>query len=95
MARPKDHDVFIVNEKGQIKETTTFEEFASRDRVPDCDCGLIVCACLEARKHKKGCTFLLALTCPVAFPCEAHDDEVCPECFACTCKETEHEARDR
>jgi hypothetical protein len=66
-------------------EYTSFEEFTARGRVADCDCDLIVCACIEIRQHKEGCRYRLALSCPVEITCEAHGRDVCPTCDACTC----------
>lgn len=75
-------------ETGELPEGSTeepIEDFMARGRVKDCDCGLLQCACLEARKHKKSCRHRLALICPVEVLCVAHKLEVCPECDACDC----------
>jgi hypothetical protein len=63
----------------------TFEEFSARGRVSDCDCNLIQCVCTEARQHRDGCQYRLALTCAVAIRCKPHRKEVCPECDPCPC----------
>jgi hypothetical protein len=63
----------------------SFEEFLSRNKLPDCDCGLPQCVCAIARGHKEDCVFRFALTCGVAIACEEHDFEICPICDPCTC----------
>ena len=68
---------------GRVEETT-LEELASRGRVADCDCGLISCACEEARTHEPECRFRKALTSAVGIECE-HGYDTCPECDPCTC----------
>lgn len=44
-----------------------FEEWTARGRVPDCDCGLLQCACEAIRPHQKSCAFRLSITSPVDF----------------------------
>lgn len=63
-------------------------EFRAEGRAKDCDCGMIRCVCLDARKHDKGCAFRRALTCAVGIECE-HGYDVCPICDPCTCKKDE------
>ena len=60
------------------------EDFMARGRAPDCDCGLIQCACARAREHTKDCAYRKALTCAIAIECE-HGFDVCPTCDACDC----------
>ena len=62
------------------------KEWMAQSRVLDCDCQLLQCVCVEARKHKLGCQWRLAMTCPVAFSCEAHGRDVCEECDPCSCE---------
>jgi hypothetical protein len=61
------------------------DEFIAKNRVDDCDCGLIVCVCSEARKHTKECRYRIAMTCAIPFECEEHNDYVCPICDSCNC----------
>jgi hypothetical protein len=60
------------------------ESFLARGREPNCDCGLIECACLAIRGHTKECRFRFAMTAPVLFECE-HGLEMCDVCDACDC----------
>jgi hypothetical protein len=62
-----------------------FDDFAARGRVPDCNCGLIICVCLQVRPHKLYCMYRKSMTCPVAIPCDCGFD-VCPKCDPCTCE---------
>lgn len=78
-------EVFVLNQFGEIRERTTFAEWASRGRVDDCDCNLISCVCELARQHELGCRYRFALTCAVAVACEPHGRDVCEKCDPCTC----------
>lgn len=60
------------------------EKFIEDSRVPDCDCGCIVCCCEEARKHKKTCRRRISMTCIVPIECE-HGKYVCDICDTCDC----------
>ena len=62
-----------------------FKTWTARGRLEDCDCGLLQCACAEARQHKKECVYRLALTCAIPIECEEHKRDVCPICDLCTC----------
>lgn len=66
--------------------TMKFDEFKKIGRVDDCDCGLIRCVCQEARQHKDGCPYKLAMTCAVPISCDEHDLDICPDCHKCTCQ---------
>lgn len=77
------HDVVVLDERGVV-ETTTLEEFASRNRVDDCDCGQITCVCVTVRAHREDCKFRFAIAIPVGIECE-HGYDVCPTCDPCTC----------
>jgi hypothetical protein len=77
-------DTGVVQDGASIVEED-YETFSARGRVPDCDCGLIQCACAEARKHKVGCRYRTALTCAIPIECD-HGFDVCPQCDACTCE---------
>lgn len=61
------------------------EEYLARGRVADCDCQMLQCVCVEARKHKPECRWRTAILAPVGFACE-HGFEECPTCDACTCE---------
>ena len=63
------------------------EVWMARGRVPDCDCQLLQCVCVEKRQHKEGCQYRLALTCAIPIACEPHNFDVCPTCDPCTCAE--------
>jgi hypothetical protein len=69
-----DLDVIFLDEK----------EYLARGRVPDCDCQMIQCVCVEARQHDRECRWRKAITAPVGFECE-HGLEECRECDPCTC----------
>lgn len=62
-----------------------YEEFLKESRVADCDCQLIQCVCLDARKHKKDCRYRISLTCAVPIACKEHGLDVCQTCDPCTC----------
>jgi hypothetical protein len=64
-----------------------YTEFLKEGRVADCDCKLIQCVCLEARKHQKDCGYRVALTCAISVACKEHGLDVCPTCDPCICKE--------
>jgi hypothetical protein len=53
-------------------------------RAEDCDCKLLECVCLEARKHKRDCRYRFALTCAIPIECD-HGLDTCPICDPCTC----------
>ena len=65
-------------------ETMTLEAFLARGRLTDCDCGLLVCACLELRPHAKLCGFRRARTNVLVAACQEHGKEACLACD-CTC----------
>jgi hypothetical protein len=77
-------DTFVISKDGV--EKTTFKEFTTRGRVADCNCDMIVCVCIEARKHKDGCPYKVALLCPVSIECHEDGFDVCKICDACTCR---------
>lgn len=81
---PPEHDVVVLDVKRGIVETTTFEEFTSRNRVDDCDCKQITCVCATVRAHREGCRFRFAVACAVPITCD-HGYDVCPICDPCTC----------
>lgn len=54
--------------KGPLPErcyVEPIEVWMARGRVPDCDCGLLQCACVQIRPHAKLCAFRLSITSPV------------------------------
>lgn len=75
----------LVVTPGRVEETT-LEELASRGRAKDCDCGLISCACKEARTHERDCNYRRVLLLRVGIDCE-HGYDTCPICDPCDCAE--------
>lgn len=63
----------------------TLDELKAIGRPEDCDCGLIVCVCNQARQHKEDCPLRLSMTCAIPIECAEHDRDVCPICTPCTC----------
>jgi len=63
----------------------TLDELMARERVEDCNCGLIQCICQQARQHKEDCLLRLSMTCAIPIECAEHDRDVCPICTPCTC----------
>lgn len=47
------------------------------------------CLCMAEMEHKLGCDHLAAISSKVGIACEAHGEDVCPECDACTCAHIE------
>ena len=76
-------DTGVVPDGGTIV-VEDYDTYAARGRVPDCDCELIQCVCTEARKHKVGCDYRLAMTCAIPVECD-HGVDCCPQCDPCTC----------
>jgi hypothetical protein len=83
-------EVTVVKETATPGDLRLLLESPTKDRAPDCDCGLIECVCAEARMHDESCRFRIALTCAVPIACEEHETgDICPICDACTCKKSE------
>jgi hypothetical protein len=81
---------FETGELPRGAKAMSFEEYSAQGRVSDCDCNLISCVCVQARQHKLGCRYQMALTCAIPIACEAHGSDVCPTCDACTCLKGPH-----
>jgi hypothetical protein len=64
----------------------SLDKYMKSNRVSDCNCKLIQCACVEARKHQKNCRYRIALICAIPITCE-HGLDVCTICDPCTCGE--------
>lgn len=48
--------------------------------------GAVACeACTARARHRDGCAFRRAVTCPVGIACREHERDVCPICDQCDC----------
>jgi len=67
-----------------VKSHTSINQIKSRRKF--CECQMVECDCDAINNHSPHCAYRRAKTCPVGFPCDAHELEVCPLCDKCDCK---------